>query len=276
MNQSHMPYTIGRRSVIAGATGGALLTALNAPAAFATGTPPTTVTRFGKAIPFGNGIVQMYARVQMGKTSSMGLFISDAVMQGLPAHDEGQTIIPMVPGIHDVAIKHATIGYNPHGHEPPGVFDIPHFDFHFYFISNAERQMIDPARGAAFVEEANATVPNGVMPQDFVPTLPPGVPFVAGTVPFMGFHWADLLRSSAFTGMPFEHEFINGSWNGKYVFLEPMITDAWLSSHASHSESIKQPMTYSYPGSYPTHLNLFHSSEFGGWIIALKEFVAQG
>lgn len=278
--KSHMLYTVGRRSVIAGASGGAVLAALNAPAAFAAGTPPTTVTRYGKAIAFGNGYVRMYARVQMGQTRSLGLFISDEVMVDLPDHDEGhgpadgQTIIPMVPGIKDVAIRHATIGWNPHGHEPQS-FELPHFDFHFYFITNAQRQLIDPSR-ADFVEKANAPVPDGVMPQDFVPTLPPHVPFVNGTVPFMGFHWADMFRSAVMTGSLFEHEFINGSWDGRWTFLEPMITRDWFNSHESHAEPIKQPQVYSYPGSYPTQLNLFHSGEHQGWIIALREFEARG
>jgi hypothetical protein len=267
---------IGRRQVVAAATGGALLTALNAPLAFAH-PEAATVSRFGKELNYGDGIIRMYARVQNGKTSSLGLFLSDGVLEGLPAHVDMSAvdpIVPMVPGINDIAIQHVTVGYNPHGHEPDGIFTLPHFDFHFYLITNAERMMIDPSRGAAFEAEANAIVSPDRMPSAFVPAIPPGAPFVAGTAPFMGLHWVDLYRSSATQpSIPFEHEFINGTYNGEWIFLEPMITNAWLASKASHSEPIKQPQTYVRPGSYPTHLNVFHSDEFGGWIIALKEFM---
>jgi hypothetical protein len=40
--------------------------------------------------------------------------------------------------------KFATLDWNPLGHEPEGIFDVPHFDFHFYMISNQERLSITP------------------------------------------------------------------------------------------------------------------------------------
>jgi hypothetical protein len=37
--------------------------------------------------------------------------------------------------------------WEPHGHPPPGVYDVPHFDFHFYMITPEERAGIDGSTG---------------------------------------------------------------------------------------------------------------------------------
>ncbi len=40
--------------------------------------------------------------------------------------------------------QHALLDWNPNGHEPAGVYTLPHFDFHFYMTSDAERKTIPP------------------------------------------------------------------------------------------------------------------------------------
>lgn len=62
------------------------------------------------------------------------------------------------------------------GHEPPGIYDLPHLDFHFYYISDSDRMAI-PA-GQLFP----------VAPQ----FLPPDYSQPGPTVPMMGRHSEDL------------------------------------------------------------------------------------
>ncbi|MBS1566007.1 MAG: hypothetical protein JST39_16585, partial [Bacteroidetes bacterium] len=38
--------------------------------------------------------------------------------------------------------RHVGLDWNPLGHEPAGIYDRPHFDFHFYMISEADRTAI--------------------------------------------------------------------------------------------------------------------------------------
>ena len=35
-----------------------------------------------------------------------------------------------------IPFKHQVTNYNPEGHGPPGVYSVPHFDFHFYMVGN--------------------------------------------------------------------------------------------------------------------------------------------
>ena len=68
----------------------------------------------------------------------------------------------------------------------------------------------------------------------------------------MGLHWTDT-KSSEFSGQPFTNTFIYGSWDGQYIFLEPMITKAYLESHpVNATKNIPQPAQWSKAGSYPT------------------------
>jgi hypothetical protein len=40
------------------------------------------------------------------------------------------------------------LNWNPHGHIPPGVYDLPHFDFHFYIEPIEKIFAISLAEGA--------------------------------------------------------------------------------------------------------------------------------
>lgn len=45
---------------------------------------------------------------------------------------------------------------------------------------------------------------------------------------------------------------MQGSWNGKFIFIEPMITRAWLQTRPTLEQDIKQPAAYQHSGYYPT------------------------
>ncbi|MEP6495442.1 MAG: hypothetical protein ABJF01_22335 [bacterium] len=54
---------------------------------------------------------------------------------------------------------HVVLDWNPAGHEPEHVYTLPHFDFHFYSVSEAEQMKIMPdapnfAAGAALLPDA--------------------------------------------------------------------------------------------------------------------------
>lgn len=72
--------------------------------------------------------------------------------------------------------KHQFMSFAPHGHEPVMIYDVPHFDFHFYMTTEAERLAISPFD----------TVKAALMPSaDYFPAAC----FQAGLVPQMGVHW---------------------------------------------------------------------------------------
>ncbi len=62
-------------------------------------------------------------------------------MEKLPA-ENSECILPFpkTKGMH--FYTHGYLDWNPQGHIPVGIYDKPHFDFHFYIISNEARMAI--------------------------------------------------------------------------------------------------------------------------------------
>jgi hypothetical protein len=151
--------------------------------------------------------------------------------------------------------------WNPQGHEPPGVYDLPHFDFHFYYISDAERLAIP----------ANETYP--VAPQ----FLPAAYSQPGPTVPEMGGHALDL-TGPEFNGGVFGQTFIYGYNRGQEIFLEPMLTKAYLEALSSVARfNIRQPSQYTIstlPALVPTTGEYAYDSATDTYTIRVGDFVS--
>ena len=115
------------------------------------------------------------------------------------------------------------LDWNPKGHGGPYV--APHFDFHFYRISLAERDAIDPATPEYAERAANLPaaeqLPAGYVAAHLLMNLTPA----QAAVPKMGLHWVDTKSPELPPqNQPFTATFIVGSWDGRVIFDEPMIT----------------------------------------------------
>jgi hypothetical protein len=169
------------------------------------------------------------------------------------------TIIP-IPQTANLPFNHITLDWNPAGHPPPGIYDPPHFDIHFYMISQAEQEAIVGPNLAL----ADKPLPAGSVPPGFVSQ--PGT-----AVPMMGAHYINV-AGPEFRGQPFTHTFIYGAYNGQVTFFEPMITKAFLESRQNISVAIPQPQQYPKPGYYPMTYTVQHLPD-GSTEIALENFV---
>jgi hypothetical protein len=156
--------------------------------------------------------------------------------------------------------SHALLEWNPHGHEPAGVYDKAHFDFHFYIQSEAERLAI-PLYEQDSAKFLNFPGP-GYMPATYVP--------VPGGVPQMGTHWVDV-TAPELNGQPFTQTYLYGSYDGKITFYEPMITRAFLDANPSFERAIPQPSKFSASGYYPTTIQV--RKESGVLNVILQGFV---
>lgn len=125
-------------------------------------------------------------------------------------------------------------------YEPPNIYEAPHFDFHFYTIPQADRHIIS-CLGADAAACTQPPAPE-LIAANYVPT-PAGVPM-------MGWHWVDI-TSPEFNGSLFTSTFIYGYYAGKIIFLEPMITLAFLQSQPQAEFAIKEPAAVSQTGLYP-------------------------
>ncbi len=232
-------------------------------------------THYGDPVTVGRGTIRSYVTEQAGMPVELGVAFSEGALEGLPTtgvghHGGGSPIHQYLLGFPNgnvAPFRFVEVNWNPMGHEPPGVYqDVPHFDFHFYTISREERDQIVPS-DPEYEARANA-LPTG----DYVPPFamqlgPPGTTPAQVAVPMMGVHWVDV-RSPELQGLlgkpeaykPFTRTFLYGSWNGRFHFLEPMITRAhMLAKRASTDAAVRDevipisvPARYQTPGYYPT------------------------
>ena len=202
-----------------------------------------------------------------GRPEKIAITIDAAAMNSLdPGNDEGgeedmnslSVAFPVKASV--TPFTHALLEWNPHGHEPAGIYDKPHFDFHFYMQTEAERLQV-PLYEEDSLKFLNYPAP-GYFPATYF-TIP-------GGVPQMGCHWADF-TSPELNGQPFTQTFLYGSYNGNVTFYEPMITKAFIDANASFERSIPVPSKFKKSGYYPTKMEL--STVQGAVTIILEEFV---
>ena len=64
----------------------------------------------------------------------------------------------------------------------------------------------------------------------------------------MGVHWFDVSDTSLVPGAnDFQHILLNGSWDGRHTFYEPMITTEFLMSGPDVEQPLKQPQAFRRP-----------------------------
>ncbi len=92
----------------------------------------------------------------------------------------------------------------------------------------------------------------------------------------MGVHMVD---SGDPTLVPGEYGFtriiINGAWDGRYTFVEPMITREWLLTRPTIQENLKQPQAFQKTAYYPTGYSVHVDEPTGDYVIALTGLTMQ-
>jgi len=204
---------------------------------------------YGEAVAVGEGRARAYVVYDQkngGAPIELGVALDERAMSGLPApnphaamktadgheHLDSHVYLLAIPGGGVEPFRFVELDWNPGGHEPPGVYDTPHFDFHFWTASRAEREAIVPS-DPHYQRKADMLPADGLRPASYAVAAPPGAP--APGVPLMGVHWTDV-RSPELQKVfgkpeayrPFTTTFLYGSWEGRWTFLEPMITRAYI------------------------------------------------
>ena len=185
---------------------------------------------------------------QNGKPQQLTLSLDNNVLNsvpvgaGEPGHDPNNNFLISLhnKALENTAFQFIMLNWNPNGHEPADVYDLPHFDIHFYMTPSSEvMNYMDMTK----LENAPAA--------DYIPANHvPGAP-----VPMMGKHWVDI-TSPEFNGQTFTQTFIYGSYDGKVVFYEPMITLDFLKNTSNFERNIPQPAKFKTAGYYPTKLHV--------------------
>lgn len=194
-----------------------------------------------------------WARMQGDSLVELGATVPVAGIENAPK-DAPMTWPPVPAAVlalpaaaqQQAGMTHLTIYWENMGH-PPGAYLTPHFDFHFYTISPADRTAMD----CADLSKPGA-LPAGYNLPDVV--MPPPIATMIGTstlvglcVPQMGMH--SLLEKELSDTTLFGGTMVIGYYKGQPIFIEPMLSQAMLLE--------KRPFTLPVPaipgmtGSYP-------------------------
>lgn len=221
-----------------GAAGAAPTTA--APAAFK--------TYVGETKPVGNGTVRTWVGVDAkGAPISVGVTFSETTLLGLPMQLPPDDIgwewnLALPKGAPVAPFDHVAFYWNPRGHIPDGVYNVPHFDIHFFMVPEAQRAEITAMN---YNLERCFTLPSAeYIPAGYI--LPPQTEHRR-----MGVHWIDPV-SHEFHGHDFTATLLYGSYDGQVNFIEPMLTRAYLETRPDFTGEVKQPAAYAKAGYYPT------------------------
>lgn len=203
-------------------------------------------TFIGETKSLGNGMVRSWVSLdEDGNASAIGVTFTEMALSGLPTENSTEYILALPEQASAMPFNHIGLDWNPNGHEPPEIYDKPHFDFHFYMISPEERNSIT-ATGED-VAKLSRNVSSEYIPERYVPT--------PGGVPRMGAHWIDP-ASPEFNNQSFTKTFIYGFYDGNMVFVEPMVTKAFLETRPNTTDIIKLPAKYPKKGYYPTRYSV--------------------
>jgi len=246
--------------------------------------PVTIITGF-----LGSGKTTLLKRILQG---DHGLriavieneFAAESIDHGLLVQDSGEQIVEMNNGciccsvrgdlirilgeLHakraagSIVFDHVVINWESAGHPPPKVYDVPHFDFHFYLVSTKE-QMHTTYKSEAESGDPAQKPAGELMPAGYI--LPPGT-----AVPQMGVHAVNP-ASGEFQGQPFTATFIYGFHNKRQAFLEPMVSLAFLQSKAPFSAPVTRPASYNKMGKYPSTYSVKYDESSKSYAVTLED-----
>ncbi len=257
-----------------------------------------THRQYGTPTKLGNGMIRTYIVLDekdSRRPLEVGVALSEQALEGLPAgtpmaghghHTMGNVLLLDLPAQNPSPYKFVQFDWNPNGHEPEGVYTLPHFDFHFYTVPVEVRNSIDPADPRYAQKAANYPAAQYRYPFYLDAATAAGASAAAVTVPMMGLHWLDVrspelqkLTGNPAGWRPFTKTFIYGTWDGQFIFDEPMITRAYIlekkttadPSLADEVVPVPTAARYSLAGFYPSAYRITWDAQQKEYRVALTQ-----
>ena len=235
-----------------------------------------------------------------GKPTRLSIWLTGAGLDYLtvPGERHYRLDFPPVDGLN---YTFAGIDWNPAGHPPAGVWTVPHFDFHFYFVPEADVNAMTTPSPLPFVGVATYDVPAEQFPRNYVYENPRFI------VRNMGEHLYNERTPEFDPDVEFTHTYIYGAYDpsidlsnpsgtvtlpigpggtdvtlptyegdgaGELTFTEPMITEAFLRSDSFHrggpvNVRVDTPEAFPVAGYYPTRYVMRYDAATDRYEIAL-------
>lgn len=189
----------------------------------------------------GNGKAYTWVKFTGDKPTSIGVTFTKGALDNLPHGGTAMVLSLPTEAVGKTPFDHVMLDYLHTGHEPPGVYDVAHFDVHFYMQPLAERKAILPYPLAK--AKFDNLPPAGFMSPMYI-RLPEGVPE-------MGVHWANPTSQELSGKGKFTETLIQGSFDGKFTFIEPMIAFEYLKTKPTMTKDVPLPSKFAKAGYYP-------------------------
>jgi hypothetical protein len=255
----------------------------------------STGIHYGTPVDMGRGTVRTYLAFDAdGKPMELGILLSADAFDGLPAehstsgrcfdlngngridksgecegdHEFVLAMPSVVADRRDIPFQWVGVNWNVHGHAPPGVYDLPHFDFHFYIANEASVRAIGVGPCGFFIDCDDFKRATQPVPAKYVDSRHVNVD---AAVAAMGNHLIDS-TSGEFAKPPrkFTHTWIFGAFDGRITFYEPMITHEFLMTRPNICVPIKQPSAWQISGYYPTRYCIRHHDRARKYTISME------
>jgi len=266
--------------------------------ALSLGGSTTTSTRvLGTPSSLGNGTVASYAEFDgAGALKAIGVVFSVGALDALPtalsdghrcfdANNDGvidlatecsawhERVLPVPSEASrrpDVPFKWALLNWNPKGHIPPGVFDKPHFDVHFYIepIENIFALQRGTC-GPEFLRCDQFALARKPVPGNYVPA---NFQDLGAAAPAMGNHLLDP-TTHEFHGELFTRHWIYGVYDGRVIFYEEMLARSYMLSKPDACFAIQSPDAVALTGYYPTRSCIRYAPGKDEYTVSMENFV---
>ncbi len=218
----------------------------------------------GPKVNIGDGQAWSFIETdEAGTPVAIGVQFEPEALINLPSGSShaDEFVLPLSSEVSVEPYDHITMDWNEHGHPPLMIYDLPHFDFHFYFISGSERDLIGPFDTIQF---------NRPMAPEYLAPMYLETP---GGVPRMGAHIIDLMAPEFTETGIFTHTFIYGKYDAKMNFLEPMVTKDFLDGKNHVHQAIRRPQEYQTAGYYPGTYTIDYDEDTKLYTILLTDLV---
>jgi len=217
---------------------------------------------YGPSVLIGNGVGRAWVSEDLsGNPTAVGICLSEAALDSLPQMNQ-EYILQFNSNSASHFYKFVCLNWSAQGHIPDSIYNISHFDVHFYNIEDSIRMMIG-SNGSSEITLAPASQ-----------YIPSNYSQLIGGAPSMGAHWFDLLAPE-FNGSTFTKTFIWGSNNGQFIFWEPMITHDYLLTHPNSETTLRQPLAFQQDGWYPQSYTVKYSTSPNEYTIGLSNLAFQ-
>lgn len=227
----------------------------------------TPGTYVGDTQSLGNGTIRSYVTIDAnGRPASVGVVLTAAALNGLSDTINTSNVLNLPVEAQTTVLNHIEVTYQPTGHAPPGIYDVPQFDVSFFRVSQQERQAFQTVGQTNFDMAYKVPDAEHVPPTYF---LEPG-----SAVPTFGAQEV-FFQAPELVGKGFTLSTNYLYYNATMVGIQPLVGTSFLKQHVNRVDDIETPLKFPIGGFWPSKTAVRYDAGTQEYTIALEGFVSR-